>query len=247
MRVDETDRTKPLTPSLAIRILSLPKTFSPTFAGRCQRVGRIAADLGFDRDRYFTRDFKKIYGMAPTEYREFHQRRGTEFVMTFIKIIVGLPLLLMVFFLSFLFDGRARTVSDFKVEQVRYSKAYIDTYGVSRRYRKIAIISEEKKYSLYPDEPFLPEGMTLDSVAELLNRSSEAIIWTEKNRYPESVRGIQTDYLNIPPSRGIHFLNNDRKMGWLWAVVCFASSIFAYFYFKRYFGLDWKLNFRIGS
>jgi len=162
-----------------------------------------------------------------------------------LKILVGLPLLLMVLFLSFLFDGRARTVSDFRVERVTYSKVYVSTYGVNKRYRKIEIIAEKQNYSLYPDGGFIPEGMTLDNVAELLNRSSEAVIWTEKNRGSQAVRGIQSEYLNIPPSWGISFLSNDRKWGLWGALGCLASSIFAYLYFKRYYGLDWKLNFKL--
>jgi hypothetical protein len=65
-----------------------------------------------------------------------------------LKIFVALPLLLMGLFLSGVFDGSARTVSDLKAKRVSYSKAFIETYGVSRRYRKIVIISEGKKYSL---------------------------------------------------------------------------------------------------
>jgi hypothetical protein len=114
-----------------------------------------------------------------------------------LKIFVALPLFMMAYFLSGVFDGSARTVSDLKAERVSYSKAFIETYGVSRRYRKIVIISEGKKYSLYPSEPFLPEGMTLGSVAELLNRSSEAVIWTEKNRLFGNCREMPQDIVVI--------------------------------------------------
>jgi hypothetical protein len=54
--------------------------------------------------------------------------------------------------------------------------------------------------------------------------------------------GIQSDYLDIPPSRGIDSLSNNRKWA-LWGALGFlALSIFAYFYFKRYYSLDWKLD-----
>jgi AraC-like DNA-binding protein len=39
-----------------------------------ERVAEIAAGLGFDSDSYFTRAFKKTYGMTPTQYRKLHQQ-----------------------------------------------------------------------------------------------------------------------------------------------------------------------------
>ena len=38
------------------------------------RVTEIASDLGFDNNRYFSRAFKKAYGMTPNQYRQLHQQ-----------------------------------------------------------------------------------------------------------------------------------------------------------------------------
>jgi hypothetical protein len=68
--------------------------------------------------------------------------------MIIIKVIVVGPLLFMAFSLTFVFRRYGRTISDFKVERIRYSNAYIHTYGVSRRYHNIVIVSGEEKYTL---------------------------------------------------------------------------------------------------
>lgn len=161
-----------------------------------------------------------------------------------IKIIVGLPLIPMAWFLSFVFGDHARTIDDFKLERVRYSKVYIGTYGLSRRYHYIEIVSDGGKYTIPSHEAFIPGGMTLESIANLLSGASEALIWVDGKRNSREVLGIQTEHLNIPPSQGINYINNGRRWAWGGALVCLAASIFAYLYFKRYFGLDWKLNFK---
>ena len=158
-----------------------------------------------------------------------------------LKIIVALPLLLMTFVMLQIKDV-PQSVEDLKVEQVTYSEAYIKIYGIRTAYKKIEIVSGEKKYSLYPTGSFLPEGMTLDSVLEQLNRSSQATIWSEQDEKSYTIRGIHTQYLNIPPSRGIKHLNDNRNYGRFFSIALLVISILTYLYFKRYYDLDWKLN-----
>jgi AraC-like DNA-binding protein len=55
---------------IKIRMKNAAKGLRETY----ERVTEIAAGLGFDSDSYFTRAFKKTYGMTPTQYRKFHQQ-----------------------------------------------------------------------------------------------------------------------------------------------------------------------------
>jgi hypothetical protein len=123
--------------------------------------------------------------------------------MLMIKLLVAIPFVMGTLSFAYALNDDVRNVSDFKVEKVKYSEAYIYTYGISRRYHAIKIKAEGKEFHLYPHENFLPAGMTLERIATLLSQTTEAVVWTEKN--------------------GIGF----------------------YFYFKKYFGLDWKLDFYI--
>ncbi len=43
-----------------------------------KRVTEIAADSGFESRSYFARAFKKVYGMAPTQYRRLYQQLSEE-------------------------------------------------------------------------------------------------------------------------------------------------------------------------
>jgi hypothetical protein len=165
--------------------------------------------------------------------------------VTFIlKLFVAIPLFMMAIWVINLFQDRPHTPSDFKVERVKYSKANTRTYGVSRRYKAIEIIGEGKSYTLYSREELIPEGMTLEQVADLLTRSSEATIWVDEDENRNVVNGIQTEYLNIPPSQGVEFHKGQRS-ALLWGAVGWLGlSLVAYFYFKKYYDLDWKLNFK---
>jgi hypothetical protein len=164
--------------------------------------------------------------------------------MFILKLFVVAPLSITLLCVIYLFQDHPSTPGDFKVEKVKYSEANIRTYGVSQRYKAIEIVGEGKSYTLYPGGGFMPEGMTLDEVADQLSRSSEATIWVDDSEGANVVKGIQTEYLNIPPSQGVEFYNSQR----FWALGVAAGflglSLFAYFYFKRYFNLDWKLNFK---
>lgn len=75
----------------------------------------------------------------------------------------------------------------------------------------------------------------------LLNQSSEAVIWVREGGDP-FVMGIQTEHLNIPPSRGVEWQNDDNKSALWGAAITFIFSILCYAYFKRYYGLNWKLQ-----
>jgi len=161
-----------------------------------------------------------------------------------LKSLVCLPLVLMLICIMYVFKNRAWTIDDFRVEQVTYSKVYIETYGTSRRYQNIEIVAGEKQYSLFPSDEFIPEGMTLESIANLLKRSSDATIWIEEEGGLHLVRGIRTQYLDISPTRGIKFHENERVWAQWGAAACLAISIFCYLYFKQYYKLDWKLNFK---
>jgi hypothetical protein len=165
--------------------------------------------------------------------------------MLMIKLLVAIPFVMGTLSFAYALNDDVRNVSDFKVEKVKYSEAYIYTYGISRRYHAIKIKAEGKEFHLYPHENFLPAGMTLERIATLLSQTTEAVVWTEKNDDINSVRGIETEYLNIPPSQGVNFHAKERRYATWAGVILFICGNGVYFYFKKYFGLDWKLDFYI--
>ena len=57
------------------------------------------------------------------------------------------------------------------------------------------------------------------------------------------MRGLEVDgRLIISPAQGVKFHEAEMKAGLWGAVGSFAMAIFGYFYFKKYYGLDWKLS-----
>lgn len=161
-----------------------------------------------------------------------------------LRLIVAMPLIIAVaIFFNLFLQPNIQSVNEFKVETVRYSNAHIYKYGISRTYHAIKIVGENAEYGLYPFETFLPAGMTLKSIHAALSKSNHATIWTEYGDEIRVVKGIETEYLKIPPTQGLKFVQHERQLA-IWAsLFLIAASIGCYIYFKRYYGLDWKLNF----
>jgi len=66
-----------LTPNQYVKKLKIDaaaKLISETY----MRVAEVVAILRVNDTSHFLRDFKKAYGMTPTEYRKLHQRRSGE-------------------------------------------------------------------------------------------------------------------------------------------------------------------------
>ena len=126
------------------------------------------------------------------------------------------------------------------MERVEYSDAYIRDVGISPRTFKIENDSGGKILSLFPN--MLPKDKTPDQVVELLSRSREAVVWLERQNGLIIVNGIRTEFLNIPPSRGLRLHERNRQFGAWFAGGLFLAGLFVYIYFKRYFDLDWKLS-----
>jgi hypothetical protein len=166
-------------------------------------------------------------------------------VMMILKLIVAGPFLMAMLFLYGFYRNGVRSVADFQVERVRYSRAYIHTSNVIRHSDWIIIEAEGKKFTLFPHGRWLPKGMTLKKIEIALNKSTEATIWTEKDDRLNSIRGIETKYLSIPPSQGILFIEYERRGAVWFSAILFVLGFGIYIYFKRYFGLNWKLDFDI--
>lgn len=165
--------------------------------------------------------------------------------MFFFKLLVITPLVLMVPCLMYIFNDPIHTVSDFKVERVSNLKSYVKTSYIGRRSSQIIIEANGKAYTLSSMEELIPKGMTLEQIVDLLNKSSKAILWIEEDDGLSFVRGIQAEYLTIPPSSGINYHNSQKKWALFVAGLCLFASIACYLYFKRYFGLDWKMDFKV--
>ena len=85
----------------------------------------------------------------------------------------------------------------------------------------------------------------MEEGVNLLNKSTEAVIWIDKLHGNEQLVGIKTDHLNIQPTQWLRAIAESGQFLWIFTGGCFLVGIFVYFYFKRYFDLDWRLNFRI--
>lgn len=167
--------------------------------------------------------------------------------MAFIlRLFVLLPLLLAVACLIYAFSQRPWSINNFREERIIYTSVYIDIYGISRRYRNIEIISDSKKhYSLFPEEGFIPSGMTLENIVELLRRSSEATVWMQRDNDLNILRGIETEYFSIPPTRSLVKQKSERTWLFCFAVGCFVFAVISYISFKRSYNLNWKLGFKL--
>lgn len=164
-------------------------------------------------------------------------------IMWIIKVFVILPFIFGISLLAWFIKTPSYSISNLREEKVKYVRCYINKTYAGRIYQKIVIDAKTREYHLYPYTQIIPEKIRFEEVVTLLNQSSEAIIWVREAGDP-FVMGIQTEHLNIPPSRGVEWQNEDNKSALWGSLIIFVYSIFSYVYFKRYYGLNWKLQYK---
>jgi hypothetical protein len=122
--------------------------------------------------------------------------------------------------------------ADYQEVQIQYDKVYLAKYARTN----LEIVLESKKDAYYIDEELLPNNIDWRQAIKSLEKSSTATIWYEGNGW---VRGIKTDQLNIPPSRGVAVKHKDGKSALWWGAFFFVAGIAFYLYMKWYFKEDW--------
>jgi hypothetical protein len=183
--------------------------------------------------------------IAKPEKEEKPRRRAGFFVNAFgflIRHLFGLivlaDLIFAAIFLVWWNDVRAYSMDNLQLERISDYQTYIAK--ADRNTEKIVIKTKNKDFFLH--DYLLPNGMNLENVNEQLGQTTSASLWVEKGTV--FIKGIETQYVNIPPSHGIEWVRQDAKKGLWVAIFLIALGIYAYYTFKRHFDLDWKLGFK---
>jgi hypothetical protein len=146
-------------------------------------------------------------------------------------LLIGVWIMALCFFIGGITKLRT-SEADYQEEQIQYDKVYLAKYARTN----LEIVLENKKDAYYIDEELLPNNMDWRQALKALEKSSTATIWYEGNGW---VRGIKTDQLSIPPSRGVEVKHKDGKSALRFSAFLFVAGIAFCLYMKWYFKDDW--------